>query len=345
MFLRIVVGFLVLVGLGGLGLALIASLNSAPAPQPVAASLPAPPPPAPVVMHHVITASRAVRAGTLLLVEDLATRDVAEGDEPAGSFPDTIASRDRLRGAMVRRTLNADEIILSGDVLRPGDRGFLAAVLRPGMRAITVGVDPVSGTAGLIWPGDRVDLVLTQTSDDKDQPIDRRVFSETVLSDVRVIAVDQQMVQGGQGSTSGGAAPANRTVTLEASPFDAEKVTTAARLGKLSLVVRSAAGEAEDVAMVDPTIAPSGPPAGGPAPARIDAAAAAPVKADASAQAATDPAKPAAGAPAGSPAGSDVPIAWGGDVSPALRDHPGTRAGSLVRVYSGPKDQPSEIKF
>ena len=116
---------------------------------------------------------------------------------------------------MVRRSLGAGEAFIPGEFLSPGDRGFLAAVLRPGMRAITVGVDPVSGTAGLIWPGDRVDLVLTQTSDDKDQPIDRRVFSETVLSDVRVIAVDQQMVQGGQGSTSGGAAPFTRV----ANPF------------------------------------------------------------------------------------------------------------------------------
>ena len=101
---------------------------------------------------------------------------------------------------MVRRSLAANEPIIAGDVLNPGDRGFLAAVLGTGMRAVTVGVDPVSGTAGLIWPGDHVDVVLTQSIEEKDQPIDRRVSGETVLTDVRVIAVDQQLVQGGQGA-------------------------------------------------------------------------------------------------------------------------------------------------
>ena len=48
------------------------------------------------------------------------------------------------------------------DVLRPRDRGFLAAVLAPGTRAVSIAVDPVSGVGGLIWPGDRVDVILTQ---------------------------------------------------------------------------------------------------------------------------------------------------------------------------------------
>ena len=77
------------------------------------------------------------------------------------------------------------------------------------MRAVSVGVDPVSGTAGLIWPGDRVDLVLTQSIEDKDQPSDRRVSGETVLTNLRVIAVDQQLVQGGHGDpTTAGTPPA-----------------------------------------------------------------------------------------------------------------------------------------
>ena len=78
---------------------------------------------------------------------------------------DTPAARTELFGAMVRRNLATGDVVLSADALNPGDRGFLAAVLGPGMRAVTVGVDAVSGLAGLIWPGDRVDLILTQSQE------------------------------------------------------------------------------------------------------------------------------------------------------------------------------------
>jgi pilus assembly protein CpaB len=151
-------------------------------------------------------------------------------------------------------------------VLNPGDHGFLAAVLGTGKRAVTVGVDPVSGTAGLIWPGDHVDVVLTQAIDEKEQPLDRRISGETVLTNVRVIAVDQQLVQGGQGAQANptAVANANRTVTLEATTFDAERIAVASRLGRLSLVVRSAADdtapngtEVQDTASVPPPAPPA----------------------------------------------------------------------------------------
>jgi pilus assembly protein CpaB len=100
-----------------------------------------------------------------------------------------------------------------------------------------VGVDAVTGTAGLIWPGDHVDLILTQQIDDATVPLGRRLAAETVLKDVRVIAVDQQMVQGGA-TTTGDTSQQSRTVTLEVSPEDVEKVAVATRLGRLSLAVR-----------------------------------------------------------------------------------------------------------
>ena len=87
------------------------------------------------------------------------------------------------------------------DVLAPRDRGFIANVLREGYRAVAVGVDPVSGVAGLIWPGDHVDILLTQELEGA--PVARKNLGETVLTDVRVIAIDQDMVQ---------SAPANNAV-------------------------------------------------------------------------------------------------------------------------------------
>lgn len=103
---------------------------------------------------------------------------------------------------------------------------------------MTVAVDSVSGTAGLIWPGDRVDLILTQALDEATQTLSHRIVAETVLRNVRVIAIDQQLAQGITGNA--GELPLARTVTLEVSSEHAEHVQVATRLGKLSLIIRSA---------------------------------------------------------------------------------------------------------
>ena len=66
-------------------------------------------------------------------------------------------------------------------MVKPGERGFLAAVLEPGMRAISVPIDEASGNAGLIFPGDQVDLILTQTIEAARRPAGARRVSETVL--------------------------------------------------------------------------------------------------------------------------------------------------------------------
>src|SRR4051794_26414876 len=138
---------------------------------------------------------------------------------------------------MVRSSLTAGDLIRAKDVMRPGDHGFLAAVLGPGMRAVSVGVDTVAGTAGLIWPGDRIDVILTQSIGDAAIPVGRRIAAETVLSGVRVIAIDQQLVQGVAPEAGGDKA---RTVTLEVTGAEAERVSVATRIGRLSLAVRSA---------------------------------------------------------------------------------------------------------
>lgn len=245
MLLRIAVILMMGLGLAGLGAAGWIATRPPPAapvvPTPVSAPAPAPvveAPPPPPAEASVLAAAQPLRAGTLLKPEDLVAQKIPPSDVPQGARPDTLAARSELVGAMVRRGMMPGEIIKPADVMRPGDHGFLAAVLSPGMRAVTLGVDAVSGTAGLIWPGDRVDLILTQQLDDTNLPQGRRTFAETVLTDVRVIAIDQQLVQG---ATPGGpeGQPA-RTVTLEVVPAEAERVAVATRLGRLSLAVRSA---------------------------------------------------------------------------------------------------------
>jgi pilus assembly protein CpaB len=197
---------------------------------------PAAPPVAQVAKVTVLAAQQTLRAGTLLKPEDIEAREMPETEVPAGARRDTPQARSELYGAMVRQTLLQHQVVLPADVMRPGDHGFLAAVLTPGRRATSVGVDAVSGTAGLIWPGDHVDLILTQEVADPNTPRGRRIAAETVLKDVRVIAIDQILIQGG--NPTGGAEPTSRTVTLEVTPADAELVNVVSRLGKLSLAVR-----------------------------------------------------------------------------------------------------------
>jgi pilus assembly protein CpaB len=233
MAIRIAMFLLIALGLGGIGVtAIIALAPSQPAPVQTAAAPAAP-------KAHILVAARTVRGGTLLVPEDLTAREVAPSEIPEGAWTDSLDARSAVRGAMVRHLIEKDQPIRQADVVRPGERGFLAAVLAPGARAATIAVDAVSGTAGLIWPGDRVDVLLTQKLDETKTP-GRRVSGETVLQNVRVIAVDQHMTEG---EAPGSALTSNisqRTVTLEVSPKEAEKVSVAASLGRLALVIRSA---------------------------------------------------------------------------------------------------------
>ena len=121
------------------------------------------------------------------------------------------------------------------------------------MRAVSVAVDAVSGAAGLIWPGDRVDLVLTQTVDNSTQPAARRISGETMLTGLRVIAVDQQLMQGTVAAE--GTERQVRTVTLEVTSPQAERIAVGARLGRLSLAVHaSRADEAQDASPPRPRV-------------------------------------------------------------------------------------------
>ncbi|HRY23100.1 MAG: Flp pilus assembly protein CpaB [Geminicoccaceae bacterium] len=164
---------------------------------------------------------------------------------PAVEVPESYLLRGKidaaeLEGSVARQILVPGDPILADSLVRPGDRGFLAAVLDPGMRAVSVPVDEASSNAGLIFPGDRVDLILTQTiAGDADGAADRRV-SETVLENLRVIAMGRRLHSEPGENADGGQV---RTVTLEVDPAGAETVALVTELGKLSLSLRSIASD------------------------------------------------------------------------------------------------------
>lgn len=246
MILRLLVVVSLVLSATGLGVLALQLLSPGRSPQQVA-RVEAPPVVAPPPRVRMLVAARPLSIGTLLKDEDFRETDVAADGVPEGAFTGGAASLAELRGALLRRFIDPNQPVIATDVLRPRDRGFLAAVLRAGTRAISIGVDVVTGASGLIWPGDEVDLILTQNlqqqgSNGAESP-GRRVVGETILSAVRVIAVDQQI---SHSSTDAAAARVvARTVTLEVNPEQAERLAVAMQLGRISLVVRSIEGVPE----------------------------------------------------------------------------------------------------
>jgi pilus assembly protein CpaB len=190
---------------------------------------------APAPLTRYLVAARPLKAGTLTRDEDF--RSDPLDSVPSGAIRDTTDDRTRLLGSLVRKNLDTGSPITSENVLPRGDRGFLASVLEPGTRAISIKVDVESGVAGLIMPGDYVDVVLTQVAANAD--VARRALSETLLQNVRIIAIDQEIVQGG-GANNATAAKVAQTVSLQLAPEQVKRIAVAKNLGSLSLAMRSA---------------------------------------------------------------------------------------------------------
>ena len=142
-------------------------------------------------------------------------------------------ARADVYGAALRNSVLADEPINRGGIVKPGDRDFLQVVLSPQARAIAIPVTTGGASTGILYPGDRVDVILTQTFKN-DPPLTRRSVGETVVQNLRVLAIDPL-----EARPNGAANGFGRTVTLEVTPDQAEKVNVATELGKLSLTLRS----------------------------------------------------------------------------------------------------------
>jgi pilus assembly protein CpaB len=199
--------------------------------------------PAPLQVSYFV-AAHPLPAGTLVRDDDFRLRSALPSQVPANGVIDLPENRASLRGSLIRRYLEEGATITLSDLLRPRDRGFLATVLEPDTRAVAVGVDAVTGVAGLIWPGDRVDVILTQEMEHSVAPLARRVISETVLTNVRVIAVDQDIVRSTPATGTSGSHVA-RTVTLQVVADQAERLTIAQQLGHLSLAIRASDSTAQ----------------------------------------------------------------------------------------------------
>jgi pilus assembly protein CpaB len=199
-------------------------------------------PPAPAVQQlptvDVLIAKSDIGMGTAVTAQDLtwqAWPEATTGDSyvTRKSHPNAT---EELAGAITRAPFTAGEPIREGKLIRAnGAAGYLAAILPSGMRAVSTEISPETGAGGFILPNDRVDVILSRRSNsDTRTSANAPAPSETILTNVKVLAIDQTVEEkGGQRVVVG------KTVTLELSPRQAESLVQSRQQGTLSLALRS----------------------------------------------------------------------------------------------------------
>ena len=203
---------------------------------------------APIDGPEVLVATKALPVGTIIDIASVKfqpwPKELIENAYYVKQ-PDKAVDMKLVVGTVVRFAIPAGQPITQGALVKPGDRGFLAAALGAGMRAVTVPVSTQSAVAGFVFPGDRVDLILTQSvAGGGDGPPLKA--SETVLRNLRVLATDQKTDKGTdeEGKT---VVTTYSTVTVEATPSIAEQIAVAQTVGSLSLSLRSIADNSTEL--------------------------------------------------------------------------------------------------
>lgn len=217
------------VALGAGGLAAILAGKSR-APTPVVSQAPVP------ETVDVLVARSDVQAGRVLQPGDLEWKPW-----PVHYAPDSFIKRnqhpnatEQMVGYVAKSAIFALEPIREAKLMKGNGAGYMAGLLPVGMRAVSTEITPEAGAGGFILPNDRVDVILTRA--EKDERGRESYRSQTVLADVRVLAIDQNA----DGKTDKRTA-IGKIATLELSPSDAERLALARRLGTLSLTLRGLA--------------------------------------------------------------------------------------------------------
>ncbi|MGL3820908.1 Flp pilus assembly protein CpaB [Sphingopyxis sp. R3-92] len=196
----------------------------------------------------ILVATRSLPVGTIIGPDSFRYQPWPKELVENAYFLKDKSDAQTLVGTVVRHPITAGQPLTQGALVHPNDRGFLAAALGPGMRAVTVKVSQEQGVAGFVFPGDRVDVVLSQTIEVKEgssYPDSQLFTAETIVRNVRVLATDQRF----NAEDETGKTPVNTfsSVTLEATPEIAEKIAVGQNMGKLSLALRPLAESTGDL--------------------------------------------------------------------------------------------------
>jgi pilus assembly protein CpaB len=236
-------------------------ISHKPAPQVVAVAAPAKP------VTRVVVAAHDLPIGETLIAADLAWQswpadalnpafitDGRSAAAPAQGVPAAVASQtsrvaadavsavtgakspmDALLGAIVKSPILANEPVTNAKLVRGGQGGYMAVVLRPGMRAIAVPISVNSDAGGFILPGDHVDVLQAHEADLPNSNGQKSYEAQTLLHNVRVLAIDQNA----QEPKNGVQASVGSVATIEVSPRDAESVAAAKAQGEMILTLRA----------------------------------------------------------------------------------------------------------
>jgi pilus assembly protein CpaB len=226
---RIVV-LTIAIGAGGVAAYLASGSDSrTPAPEPVA---------------QLQTVDVLVAKSDIGLGQTITPNDMQWQSWPAATASNAFIRRNErpdatteLAGSIVRAPFIAGEPIREPKLIKANGSGFMAAILPPGMRAVSTEISPETGAGGFILPNDRVDVLLTtrEKNPDRSNSTDI-VITKIILTNIRVLAIDQAPKEkDGQNSVVG------KTVTLELKPEQAPLLAAARQAGTLSLALRSIA--------------------------------------------------------------------------------------------------------
>jgi len=186
----------------------------------------------------VIVAADALEYGVALTPAMLKPIAWPADEVPEGAFLSTKELfKDGSRAVLTPMARN--EPILARKVTKPGEPASLSAMLAEGTKAVTIRVDDVLGVAGLIKPGDRVDVLWTRSQGD-----DGKKYTEVLLQNVKVLAIDQKVDEGKEknGKSRGYA----KAVTIEVGTLQSQKVALATSVGRLYLTLRDISQEAHE---------------------------------------------------------------------------------------------------
>jgi pilus assembly protein CpaB len=198
----------------------------------------------------ILVATRTIPMGTLLRSTDVSWKETLPANVHQGYFVQGKVQENDYMGAITRRELARGEALTTDDLLKVNDQRFMAATLTRGSRAVSLHFEGaqaqtgLSSSSSLVLPGDHIDVILTQTLDAAGE-LGRRLVGETILRDLRVIAIDRTFSvtpnpedEEKTKSNRGEGHSAPKTVTLEATERQAQELFVAARLGKIHLSVR-----------------------------------------------------------------------------------------------------------
>ena len=193
----------------------------------------------------VLVARGGITRGQILKPQDFSWQVWPEGGIDKNYILSGSRTAESFAGWVARDPFAAGEPISEAKIVSPGSRGFLAAVLGPGMRAISVPVTATSGISGFVFPGDQVDILITHQLTGTGGNDTAHKAAETVLHDVRVIGIDQKL------DSKNGEALVAHTATLEVTPKQSEMIAVATEIGKLSLSLRSLATASSEKSPAD----------------------------------------------------------------------------------------------